>query len=329
MAAMNIARRPQPSRNRVAPRRPVSGNTIGAAQGNTLQRGHEFLTTFVVPVGSTLGQNLYQLEVNPTQFPQLAIFASQYTQWRGNVKLHLEALGNAFATSSISAAYIADPDPSDLPSTPADVIRVVESVEAASRLSLHLQDSATRTLLAPWRVTTNPRKFVVDTDLSDRANGLFLVSSMGDPGSTPINIKVSVTYDVAFFGRKYTPLESALATPLSALYGANNRISSGTWPTVGAFSWVYTPATFTLVFNYPTTFMTPKYYGTWAIPGQTLFTLAVPPSPSVAAILNRTTLVTLVVTATSSTYVFTAALAAAPVAGTTYTWSNQPRLPAA
>jgi hypothetical protein len=225
MARLGISRATAPR----APRRSrnAPGNAIiGAAQGSTRQRGHEFLTTILVPSGATLGQNLYQLEVNPTQFPQLAVFASQYTQWKGTVNLNIEALGNSFAKSAVSAAYIADPDQGDLPTDPADLLRTIESVERQSRTSIHLQDVAIHNLTAPWKVSTNPWKFVEDTDVSDRANGIFVLAALGDPGTDAIVIKISATYDISFQGRRFSPMESATVTNLTAAYGVNDYVGN-------------------------------------------------------------------------------------------------------
>jgi len=332
MARLNIARPRQSTRR--APnqrrRRTPANPSIGSSGGSTSQRGHEFLNTVVVPAGATIGQNLYQLEVNPTQFPQLSVFASQYTQWKGTVKLHVESLGNAFATSAVSAAYVADPDGSDLPVNATDLLRVVESVEAVSRTSIHLQDCITHNLSAPWRVSTNPWKFVVDTDLSDRANGLFLIVALGDPGTTAINLKVSVSYAVTFQGRKYAPLETAVASASSAALGINNGIGSNAYTNPGgSVNWAYNPVTFLLTFTFPIGQVSPKYFGTWSYGvGTTWFANAVVISPSVVTIVNRPVVNTIVVTATTASYQFAAALAVPPVATTSYTWNIRPRLAA-
>jgi len=326
MQSLGIARRPkQPRRNRRRGTNP--GNAIGNRSGSNNQKGHEFLTTVPVPAGAILGQNLYQLEVNPSSFPQLSVFASQYTQWRGTIKMNVEALGNAFATSSVTAAYIADPDTSDLPVVPLDLLRVVESVEQVSRKSIHLQDPAsTHVISAPWRVSTNPWKFVNDTDVSDRANGIFVIVALGDPGTTPINLKISASYDVSFQGRKYTPLESASATTVSAALGVNNSIGNQAYTnTTGSFNWVYTPGTFTLVLNYTAGFVPAKYFGSWSYGAGTYWFANAVVAAATTAIVNRPTLNTMLVGLTSTTYVFSAALAVPPVAATAYTWNIRPR----
>lgn len=325
MQSLGIARRPkQPRRNRRRGTNP--GNSIGNKSGSNNQKGHEFLTTVVVPPGALLGQNLYQIEVNPTSFPQLSVFSSQYTQWRGNVKLNVEALGNSFATSSVTVAYIADPDTADLPVAPLDLLRVVESVEQVSRRSIHLQDpSATHMISAPWRVSTNPWKFVQDTDPSDRANGVFVIVALGDPGATPINLKVSATYDVSFQGRKYAPLESAVPTLTSAVLGVNNNLGNLVFTNgSGATNWVYNPATFTLVMNYTAGLMPAKYLGVWNYGTGAWFANAVV-AGAVTTIVNRPLLNLMTVTSTSTTYVFSAALAVPPVATTSYTWNVRTR----
>lgn len=214
MTALNITR-PRARNNRSVRANPDIRPGIGSAE-RCIQKGHEFLNVTVVPTDSTLGQSLFQLEVNPSQVPRLAIIASQYKQWRGRMSLTVESLGNAFSTSSVALAYVPDPDPAELPSNPTDLLRVVES--APSRADLHLQAVATKTVTANWDLTTNPWKFVQDSDASDRANGLFLVVSYGSPGTTPVNLRVGVSYDITFQGNTYSPTAgSIIPTPRQVL----------------------------------------------------------------------------------------------------------------
>jgi hypothetical protein len=324
MANLGFAK-PQPRRSRNAP-----GNAIiGAAQGSTRQRGHEFLTTIVVPSGATLGQNLYQLEVNPTQFPQLAVFASQYTQWKGNVNLNIEALGNSFAKSAVLAAYIADPDGGDLPTAPADLLRTIESVERQSRTSIHLQDVVTHNLTAPWRVSTNPWKFVEDTDVSDRANGIFVLAALGDPGTDPIVVKISATYDISFQGRKFTPMESALSTNTTAAYGVNNYVGNQPFsPSTGTFSWAYDSTLLTVALRFPVGTIPDKYIGTWTYdPLTPWFVNAIvsPSGVSATSIVNRVYVLSMTVTTTTVVYQLGTALSAPPISATVYTWNIRTR----
>jgi len=211
MAKVGISRRNGP-RRRQRRANPDIRPGVGTAE-RCSQKGHEFLNVTVVPTTSTLGQTLFQLEVNPTQVPRLAIIASQYKQWRGRMSMTVESLGNAFSTSSVALAFIPDPDPNELPSVPTDLLRVVES--APSRADLHLQAVGTKTVTANWDLSTNPWKFVQDTDVSDRANGLFLLVSYGSPGTTPVNLRIGVSYDITFQGNTYSPASEV--TPLSAL----------------------------------------------------------------------------------------------------------------
>jgi hypothetical protein len=240
MAAMNISRKPQAQRTARRPRvNPDIRPGIGSAE-RCVQKGHEFLNVTVVPTTSTLGQSLFQLEVNPSQVPRLAIIASQYKQWRGRMSLTVESLGNAFSTSSVALAFIPDPDPNELPSDPTDLLRVVES--APSRADLHLQAVATKTVTANWDLTTNPWKFVEDSDASDRANGLFLLVSYGSPGDTPVNLRIGVNYDITFQGNTFKPANAIL--PLNArevLAQASSIMCAG--PTTTSTSTVILAAT--------------------------------------------------------------------------------------
>jgi hypothetical protein len=212
MAAMNISRRPQAQRTVRRPRvNPDIRPGIGSAE-RCVQKGHEFLNVTVVETDSTLGQSLFQLEVNPSQVPRLAIIASQYKQWRGRMSLTVESLGNAFSTSSVALAFIPDPDPAELPADPTDLLRVVES--APSRADLHLQAVSTKTVTANWDLTTNPWKFVEDDDPSDRSNGLFLLVSYGSPGDTPVNLRIGVSYDITFQGNTFKPANAIV--PITA-----------------------------------------------------------------------------------------------------------------
>jgi hypothetical protein len=327
MQALNIARPAPSTRKRNNARVGKRAQDIGV-QERTVQKGHEFLGVVTVPTTAAIGQNLYQLEVNPMNIPRLSVIASQYKQWKGPMTLHVESLGNAFATSSVSAAFVPDPDPTDLSQTGVDLLRVIDS--APAKTSLHLQESVTRNVTASWALTTNPWKFLVDADPSDRANGLFVVVALGSPGTIAIDLKISVSYNITFQGNTFLAMETAAATPISAALGVNNNIANNAYTNPGGLvTWVYTPATFTLVFTYPTGQVPTKYYGLWTYAASTTwFANAVAASPSVATIVNRPTVLSINVTATQTTYVFSAALAVPPVATTTYTWNIRTRIAA-
>jgi hypothetical protein len=317
MAAMSIAK-PRPKKQR----RTIRSNT-GAKQHREI--GTEFLSFVTVPSSTTLGSQLYSIEVNPTQMPRLSVFASQYKQWKGDISMKVESLGNAFANSSVSLAFIPDPDPADLPSDPTSLLRVINS--APSQRNLHLQSQGTATVKADWKLSTNPWKFIVDSQPSDRANGLFLIVANGSPGSTDIPLKVSMSYNILFQGNTYTPLETGLANVTQAVYGVNNSLSDTLFsPTTGANNWVVSGNN--LVLNYPSGSVSVKYYGNWtpllgnlpfgAIVGQSNLAAA-----GATATYNRTVLLGFTVGATSTTYFFNAI--AAPTAGTSYSFTVLPR----
>jgi len=290
------------------------------------QVGEEFYGFITVPASATVGQNLFSVEVNPTSFSRLAVFASQYKQWRGLITMRVESLGNAFSTSSVSAAYIPDPDVNELPLDPTALLRVVNS--SPSQRNLHLQDKNTISINANWQLSTNPWKFVQDTDPSDRSNGLFLIVANGSPGATDIPLKISFRYDVSFQGATYSPLESAAPTVLSALYGVNNYLSDVLFtPTTGAANWVVTGTSLTL--NYPAGSVASKYYGSWtsqlsSLPNSAQVMQYVLQATVPTANVGRQTLIGLVIGATQTVYTFNAIVS--PTAGTNNSFQVIPRI---
>lgn len=239
--------------------------------------------------------------------------------------MKVESLGNAFSTSSVSLAYVPDPDPNDLPSDPTALLRVVNS--APSQRNLHLQDQRSAVVSASWKLSTNPWKFVQDTDPSDRSNGVFLIVANGSPGATDIPLKVSFKYDISLRGNTYTPLESGLANVTQAVYGVNNALSDQLFtPTTGASNWSVTGNALTL--NYPTGSVSPKYYGSWTtavsgLPNSAAVFQGFTQAASTAASMNRTTLTGLSISATQTVYNFTGITA--PAGGAAVSFVVYPR----
>nr|QYF49508.1 MAG: structural polyprotein [Heilongjiang sediment hepe-like virus 3] len=320
MAALSIIRRPK------APR--IQRKTIRPSNGSAQHRetGTEFLSFIPVPIATTLGTSLFVLEANPTKFPRLAIFASQYKQWKGDISLKVESLGNAFATSSVSVAFIPDPNPAELPTDPTSLLRVINS--APSQRNLHLQSQGSTSVNAPWKLSTNPWKFVQDDDPSDRANGLFVIVANGSPGTVEVPLKVSASYNVLFQGNTFNPLEESLPTVTSALYGVNNFLSSSLFtPTTGAKNW--SVAGNNLILTYPSGTVPVKYYGNWTpllpqLPFGAIVSQYNLVAAAATATCNRTTLLGFVVTATSTTYFFNAI--AAPTAAVSNSFVVLPRI---
>jgi hypothetical protein len=309
MAALSLLKQ-KPAPRRIARRKA----TIAPNRGNKVHRevGHEFLSFLTVPAATTFGNQLYSLEVNPTQFPRLGVFASQFKQWKGDVKLHVESLGNAFANSSVSLAYVPDPDPTDLPADPTALLRVINA--SPSQANLHLQAQGTKSVVASWKLSTNPWKFVVDSQPSDRANGLFLVVANGSPGASDIPLKVSVSYDVQFQGNTFAPLEGALANVAQAVYGVNNNLSDTLFqPTTGATNYTISGSgNVNLNLNYPIGSVSQKYYGIWTgalggLPFGAIVTGFAYGPASTAANITRSSLVGLTISATQTVYTFSSA----------------------
>lgn len=300
MASLGMARK-APSNAR-GPRR---NRDIGA-QERMNQKGHEFLGVVKVPTTAAIGQKLYQLEVNPQYIPRLSVIASQYKQWKGPITLHVESLGNAFATSSIAAAFVPDPDAVELTQTGVDLLRVVDS--APSKTSLHLQESVTKNVKASWSLTTNPWKFVQDTDPSDRSNGLFVIVALGSPGSVEIDLKISVSYDVTFQGNTYLAMEPTTVNALAAWQGVNDSLSDIEFAP-GASGWVIAGPTITL--NYPTGSVPSKFHGTWVpSPGLSQVYAAENLSPTAGRYISS--LANFDVSATRTIYTYTTAVPAIP-----------------
>lgn len=262
------------------------------------------------------------------QFPRLGVFASQYKQWKGDVSLKVESLGNAFATSSVSLAFIPDPDVNDLPSDPTALLRVVNS--APSQRNLHLQSQGSASVTAPWKLSTSPWKFVQDTDVSDRSNGVFVIVSNGSPGTVDVPLKVSVSYNVQFQGNTYTPLEGALANIQQALYGTNNSLTDVLFqPTSGAFNYtVNGSGNRTLTLTYPAGTVSNKYIGNWTpllsnLPNAAIALYAYYAAGAATATLLRSTLTQFSVSATQAIYQFSDSLTVPTLAGS---FVVQPRI---
>lgn len=320
MQAMSSLSLLRPSQRPAPPKRGRRPKTISASTGVKQHReiGTEFLSFVTVPAASTFGSLLYQLEVNPMALPRLSVFASQYKQWKGDVSFVVESLGNAFSTSSVSIAYVPDPDPNDIPTDPTALLRMINS--APFQKNLHLQSQGSASVLAPWKLSTNPWKFVQDTDPSDRANGLFLVASNGSPGTADIPLKVSVRYNVTFQGNTYTPLENALANVSQVVYGVNNSFSDMIFTAAtGAANWVLSGSgNVILTLTYPSGTVSNKYVGNWTsqVAGlpytANMFVLAFAPLATTAANISRSTLVGLTVSATQTVYTFNSSISAPP-----------------
>jgi len=312
MRALTVGGNP---RNRSAPAR-SRARDIGVQERMT-QKGHEYLQTIAIPTTAVFGQSLYTLEVNPMNIPRLQVIASQYKQWKGEISLNVEALGNAFATSSVTVAFVPDPDFSDLP-TSADLVRVVES--SPSKVSLHLKDDLTVRSRASWALSTSPWKFLSDSDPSDRSNGIFVIVAQGSPGTIPVDLKLSVNYNVVFQGNSFVAMEPSTPTATTAWYGVNNALSDILF--AGTTGWVAAGPILTL--NYPAGTVSTKYQGSWV------------PSPSLAQVLVSTntntvgsfryinSLTSFTVTATQAVFTYGSALPAL-VAATAYTFVQLPR----
>jgi len=295
MTRLNISRPRAPRARRVATRSDVITVT-----------GEEILTIASIPTTSAVGDLIYVLEVNPTQFPRLAVFASQYKQWKGDLKMKCESLGNAFANSSVSLAFVADPDQSELPVPGIGLVQVADSAPSGCRAQLHLQSTNSALVDAPWKFGAQIWKYCQDTDVSDRASGLFLVVSNGVPGGTaPIPLKITASYRVQFQGNTYAPMESAVATNISALYGVNNALSDNLFTaTTGAFNWVLSGPTLTLTM--PTGTVSSKYQGVWNYPTTAVWFITVVPASN-TGVVSRVNITTMTVTATSVVYLFATA----------------------
>jgi hypothetical protein len=309
-----------------APRRPRSNAPIRSSNSSIdRQIGEEFYGFITVPAAATIGQSLLAVEVNPSSFSRLSVFASQYKQWRGRISMQVESLGNAFSTSSVSAAFVPDPDLSDLPTDPTALLRVINS--SPSQKNLHLQDKRVVNVVADWKLSTNIWKFVLDSDASDRSNGVFVIVANGSPGTTDIPLKVSFRYDVQFQGNTYAPLESGAASVLSALYGVNNYLSDTLFtPTTGAANWSITGTSLTL--NYPSGSVSSKYYGSWtsqvsSLPNSAAVMQIITQATSPTSNNGRQTLTGLVIGATQTVYTFAAITS--PTAGTSNSFQVIPR----
>jgi len=280
------------------------------------------MTIATVPIASAVGDLIYLVEVNPTQFPRLAVFASQYKQWKGDLKMKVESLGNAFANSSVSCAFIADPDQLELPGNGIGLVQVADSAPLGCRAQLHLQSTNIATVDAPWKFGAQNWKYCQDSDVSDRASGLFLVVSNGAPGGTaPIPIKITANYRVQFQGNTYLAMEPAAPSAASALLGANNGFCDFLFS--GTTGWTAAGATLTL--NYPSGTVSTKYFGLWTYPPSTAVQLLASVNGSTTGSVRFINAIASInVTATSAVYIFSSAVPAL-VAASAYTFVVLPR----
>lgn len=168
------------------------------------QSGHEFLQFLTVPALAAPGTHLLTLRVNPTHFPRLTTLSSQFKQWKGPIRLHIESLGNALTFSSVTAAFFPDPENSQIPTAPATLLSTIEA--CPRKTTLHLQSTQRKTVHADWSLSTNPWKFIADTDPSDQSNGFFVIVANGSPGSEPVQLKISASYDVTFQGSTFAAI---------------------------------------------------------------------------------------------------------------------------
>lgn len=210
----------------------------------------ERLATVTVEPGVSPGTLLSMIPVNPLTPPRLQSVARQFDTWKGTMTLEAETTGNAFSKNYVILRHLPNGDPAQIPFEPRALLNTVEAGGRPSDSQrLQLDSNRKATVSATWTHSYNKNKPIVDPDLNDANNGLFLLVSNGSPGTESVDVVLRVRYDIRFYG----PVAKPLVTDASVdLYSATGTLalpwkgSSFNGPGTNYLQWDEATATLTM-----------------------------------------------------------------------------------
>lgn len=236
-----------PRRTQVSRRNPdTSMNVNSNNRCSALERVH----TFTIPVDSKPGDLLYTLENNPTSAPRSSAIATQFDSWHGVTSVQVESTGNAFAKNFIVIRHVPNGDPARLPAPGQGLLNIAESYSRKGEsVKLQLDSNAKPFCTAPWRgISYNTRKPILDSDPSERNNGLFIFVSNGSPGTETVDITIRYKYDFHFYGPLYTGILPNLSGNIFPTTAVSPTAPLGTVrTTLGSSIIASTSTTFTVI----------------------------------------------------------------------------------
>jgi hypothetical protein len=185
----------------------------------------ERVATVVVPITSSPGDLLYSALVSPTVPPRLSTLTSQFSSWRGEMWMRVESTGNAFSSNYVALKYFNNSDFARVPTDPSTLLSFAEASDRAnSTARLQLDSNKVSEVNAPWALSANKTKLILDTDPSDCNNGQFLIVSNGSPGTTAVTLTVRIRYRIRLIEAIVAPFllnSSKLFTGVAPLTATN------------------------------------------------------------------------------------------------------------
>lgn len=208
-----LSKPPQPA-TRSRPRKPKSRSRLNASVSF---RDTERVATLTIPASSAPGDLLASYAVNPLSAPRLRAVAQQFDSWHGSMSMEVETTGNAFSKNYVILRHLPNGDPTLIPSNSDALLNTVEaSARPGESARLQLDSNRPASVSARWSESYNKNKPIVDADLNDCRNGLFLIVSNGSPGSDTVTLTVRLRYQIRFFGPVYRSLVPDNSTRISA-----------------------------------------------------------------------------------------------------------------
>lgn len=191
---------PLPPRQRRRQRR--RGRNSGLNVNNpTFTSARERVATITITPETTPGQLLYKLEANPSSAPRSGVMATQFDSWSGTCHMEVETTGNAFSKNYVILKHAPNGDPDRVPAEPDTLLNFAESGNRRGDTTrLQLDSNRTAQVTAPWSLSYNPKKPILDSDPSERNNGVFILVANGTPGAETVTLTVRFIYSFRLYG---------------------------------------------------------------------------------------------------------------------------------
>lgn len=247
----NMKLAPKPNRPRTKQNSPRSRRNLSRPNMSEVHfQDAERLLTVTVPASSTPGSLLALIPVNPLTPPRLQAVARQFDTWHGTMSLEAETTGNAFSKNYVILRHLPNGDPTQVPVTAEALLNTVEAGgRPTDTQRLQLDSNRKAVVVATWRHSYNKDKPIVDPDLNDANNGLFLLVSNGSPGTEPVDVVLRLRYNIRFYGPVAKPL---VIDSSSTLLSSSTTLATPwldgvlTGPGTNYFKWNDNSATLTL-----------------------------------------------------------------------------------
>uniref|UniRef100_A0AB38ZJP7 Capsid protein n=1 Tax=Crocidura lasiura astrovirus TaxID=3139461 RepID=A0AB38ZJP7_9VIRU len=231
IASTRLPRRRRNRRRRNSPRS-QNANRINANLPSIIQ-AKERVATITVSPETVPGTLLLTLPANPTSAPRSGVIATQYDSWSGHCEMEVETTGNAFSKNYVALKHAPNGDPSRIPLGPDALLNFAEAGSRpleATRLQLDSNQSSR--VAAPWSLSYNPKKPIIDTDPSECNNGVFVIVANGTPGTETVTLTVRLSYRFMLYGPVY---EKQVADTSASIFGDTPSLDAPFPPTARVF----------------------------------------------------------------------------------------------